>query len=142
MITANLDPKKLINFTAQISVDDEGEIIIRIPFGFHHTEESFALAYTDYKKRKGYCQRTRELIEDIQRAADRWNGETYNKSNWKPYHIIDYPLEETIAVKYPLQGYDDARINFMRSSLLKHNAEVRLVKYVKDGTIACYHFTD
>lgn len=81
--------------------------------------------------KKGYCERTKEFILRANPQYKTWEQ--------CPMFIIDYPLEKTISVMFPksLELVWTAPEN-----LTKENAEIRLIKPVKNGTIISYHFND
>lgn len=85
----------------------------------------------------GYCERARQLIHSSE-AHHESLGFECNK-DWK---IIDYPIEDTVAIKFNHRGHEVDKFIAYYKVLEKHNAEVRLIKKVKDGSIVCIHFND
>lgn len=80
--------------------------------------------------KKGYCERTKELLLEANTQYKTWDN--------CPYIIIDYPLNETVSVLIPFRR----EIHVSADRLRKHKAELRLIKPVKNGTIIAYHFND
>lgn len=119
------------HFDYDCRIDKVGtDVVITVPFSMDDTAESFAKRHGWVEPKKGYCQRTKELILEA--------NPHYKTFEESPYRIIDYPLENTVAVLFP---HSEGIIG-STERLRKHKAELRLIKPVKNGVILCYHFND
>lgn len=130
---------EIAGFNAEISTEEK-KIVLKIPFSKPQTDKDVKQFIAAWTTTKGYVQRTKELVEENRKVIEeQFPGRTI----WSKYYIIDYPLEDTIAVKFRSTNPNiKTRTMFWKHVMEKHGAEVRLVKYVKNGTIIAYHFKD
>lgn len=94
------------------------------------TTRQLHLEWLQPPRKKGYCERTKELLLEANPQYKTWDD--------CPYIIIDYPVKETVSVLIPFRR----GIHISPDNLRKHKAELRLIKPVKNGTIIAYHFND
>lgn len=83
-------------------------------------------------RKKGYCERTKQMVLEANPGYGSWEK--------SPYRVIDYPLEKTVAILFPKRPV--GVIGVSPDRLRKYNAELRLFKPVRNGTIIAYHFND